>query len=155
MDVANCYTVSNVTVILNAQLTASSIRWERSQVRAGPVQLHHEIHPWGGGQEIGKTHQLEELLQRLTAGTNDVMLKDSEEKVFFQVYVNVWDSCTTQMKAVLSFQIQLWWLQRRKPHEKKSNLAFWHAFDIFCLFLELGEQEAGIFSDTLTRLKMA
>jgi len=27
--------------------------------------------------------------------------------------------------------------------------------DIFCLFLELGEQEIGIFTDMLTRLKMA
>lgn len=37
----------------------------------------------------------------------------------------------------------------------KSNLAFWHAFDIFYLFLELEEQEIGIFTDTVTRLKMA
>lgn len=43
----------------------------------------------------------------------------------------------------------------RGGNHMKSNLPFWHAFDIFYLFLELEEQEIRIFTDTVTRLKMA
>lgn len=152
MDTTNWYVISNVTITLNAQLAASSISCERSLLLERP----HSASPWNPPVSWWAGDWWNSSACGAAAVTDswtyDRKLKDTEEKIFLQVYVF---EAPVPRRSRLFCPFRYILCNCRGGNHMKSNLAFCHAFDIFCLFLELGEQEIGIYTDMLTRLKMS